>query len=129
MTTLTRLKDVATLPEDQLDSFKTAPNSDVGNELIMSYLIGLIQTEDDINEFCNMVEKMIGGDPSKCECVTQLRNGKTCTYIITMHAHNVHAYVRMCACTYIYMYVCTYVCTCVCTSMPYTYAHIHTHII
>ena len=75
MTTLTRLKDVATLPEDQVESFMTAPNSDVGNELIMSYLIGLIHTEDDIDGFCNMVEKMIGGDPNKCECVAHLRNG------------------------------------------------------
>ena len=76
MTTLTRLQNVATVPEDKVDSFTTAPNSDVGNEMIMSYLIGLIHTENDIMGFCNMVEKMIGGDPEKCECVANLRNGK-----------------------------------------------------
>ena len=76
MTTLTRLQNVATVPEDKADCFTTAPNSDIGNEMILSYLIGLIQTENDIIEFCNMVEKMIGGDPDKCECLANLRKGK-----------------------------------------------------
>ena len=75
MTSLTRLQKVATVPEDQVESIKTAPNSDVGNEMIMSHLIGLIQTESDIITFCDLVEKMIG-DPQKCECLSNLRSGK-----------------------------------------------------
>lgn len=74
MTTLSRLQNVATVPDHEMDSFMTAPNSDIGNEMIMSYLIGLIKTEDDIIAFCGIVEKMIG-DPQKCESVSNLQNG------------------------------------------------------
>ena len=76
MTTLTRLQNVVKVPEDKVDSIKTAPNSDIGNEMILSYLISLILTENDIITFCNMVEKMIGGDPEKCESVANLQIGK-----------------------------------------------------
>jgi len=75
MTTLTRLQNTATVPEHEVESFITAPNSDIGNEMILRYLFGLIHTDNDIITFCNFAEKMIG-DPEKCGCVSNLRNGK-----------------------------------------------------
>lgn len=75
-TTLGRLQKAVKVPEQKVESFNSAPNSDVGNEMIMSYLIGLIQTENDIVNFCDVLEKMIG-DKGKCECVSDLRSGKS----------------------------------------------------
>jgi len=74
MVTLSRLQEMATIPEQFMDSLMSMTNSEVGNKMIVNYLISLVHTEQHIITFCNFAEKMIG-DPVKCGCVLNLRNG------------------------------------------------------
>ena len=93
MVTLSRLLEMATIPEELMDSLMTTTNSEVGNKMIINYLISLVHTEEHIITFCNFAEKMIG-DPVKCGCVLNLRNGvcilriHKCTICVILFAEN-----------------------------------------
>ena len=72
---LLRLQDVAIIPEEIVDSIVPSPSAEIGNKMIINYLIGLIHTEEHIIIFCNFAERMVG-EFDKCICVLNLRNSK-----------------------------------------------------
>ena len=72
---LVRLQDVAILPEEIVDTIVPSPSAEIGNKLIINYLIGLICTEEHIITFCYFAERMLG-EFDKCICVLNLRNSK-----------------------------------------------------
>ena len=72
---LVRLQDVAIIPEEIVDSIVPSPSAEIGNKMIINYLIGLIHTEEHIVTFCNFAERMLG-EFDKCICVLNLKNGK-----------------------------------------------------
>ena len=72
---LVRLQDVAILPEEIVDSIVPSPSAEIGNKLIINYLIGLIHTEEHIITFCYFAERMLG-EFDKCICVLNLKNSK-----------------------------------------------------
>ena len=72
---LVRLQDVAIIPEEVVDSIVPSPSAEIGNKMIINYLIGLIHTEEHIITFCNFTERMLG-EFDKCICVLNLKNGK-----------------------------------------------------
>jgi len=75
LTTLLRLLDVANIPEKVIDTIVQSSCAEVGNKMIINYLIGLVHTEEHIITFCNFVERMLG-EFEKCYCVLNLRNSK-----------------------------------------------------
>ena len=72
---LVRLQDVAIIPEGVVDSIVPSPSAEIGNKMIINYLIGLIHTEEHIITFCNFTARMLG-EFDKCICVLNLKNGK-----------------------------------------------------
>lgn len=80
MTTLSRLQDVARIPEHLMDTLMETTDSAVGNTLIVNYLVSLVHNEEGIITFCKFAEKMIG-DPLKCGFLHNLRNGM-CVYTL-----------------------------------------------
>jgi len=83
LTTLLRLLDVANIPEKIIDTIVQSSCAEVGNKMIINYLIGLVHTEEHIITFCNFVERMLGGF-EKCFCVLNLRNSKP----LILHAND-----------------------------------------
>ena len=75
LTTLVRLQDVAIIPEEIVDSIVPSPSAEIGNKMIINYLIGLIHTEEHIITFCYFAERMLG-EFDKSICVLNLKNGK-----------------------------------------------------
>jgi len=75
LTTLVRLQDVAIIPEEIVDSIVPSPSAEIGNKMIINYLIGLIHTEEHIIIFCYFAERMLG-EFDKSICVLNLKNGK-----------------------------------------------------
>ena len=74
-----RLQDVAIIPEEIVDSIVPSLSAEIGNKMIINYLIGLIQNDEHILTFCNFTERMLG-EFNKCICVLNLRNGKNQTH-------------------------------------------------
>ena len=72
---LVRLQDVAIVPEEIVDSIVPSPSAEIGNKLIINYLIGLIHTEEHIITFCYFAERMLG-EFDKCIRVLNLKNSK-----------------------------------------------------
>ena len=72
---LLRLQDVAIIPEELVDIIIPSPSAEIGNKMIMNYLIGLIHTEEHVITFCDFAERMTG-EFDKCICVLNLRNSK-----------------------------------------------------
>ena len=72
---LVRLQDIAYLPEVVLDSIVASSTAEIGNKMILDYLIGLIHTEEHIITFCKCVKKMTG-EFDKCISVLNLQNCK-----------------------------------------------------
>ena len=75
LTSLVRLQDVAIIPEAIVDIIVPSSSAEIGNKMIINYLIGLIHTEEHIITFCDFAERMIG-EFDKCICVLNLRNSK-----------------------------------------------------
>ena len=82
LTSLVRLQDVAIIPEAIVDIIVPSPSAEIGNKMIINYLIGLIHTEEHIITFCYFAERMIG-EFDKSICVLNLRNSKKvlCIYV------------------------------------------------
>ena len=91
LVSLLRLQDVAIIPEEIVDSIVPSPSAEIGNKMIINYLIGLIHTEEHIITFCYFVERMLG-EFDKCICVLNLRNSK-CKSLTTILLQYIH--VRM----------------------------------
>ena len=91
LVSLLRLQDVAIIPEEIVDTIVPSSSAEIGNKMIINYLIGLIHTEEHIITFCYFVERMLG-EFDKCICVLNLRNSK-CKLLAT-----------------ILLYACIYVC-------------------
>ena len=77
---LLRLQDVAIIPEAIVDVIVPSSSAEIGNKMIINYLIGLIHTEEHIITFCYFAERMMG-EFHKCICVLNLKNGKITMYI------------------------------------------------
>ena len=75
LTSLLRLQDVAIIPEAIVDIIVPSSSTEIGNKMIINYLIGLIHTEEHIITFCYFAERMIG-EFDKCICVLKLKNSK-----------------------------------------------------
>ena len=75
LTSLVRLQDVAIIPEAIVDIIVPSSSAEIGNKMIINYLIGLIHTEEHIITFCYFAERMIG-EFDKSICVLNLRNSK-----------------------------------------------------
>ena len=75
LTSLVRLQDVAIIPEEIVDNIVPSPSAEIGNKMIVNYLIGLVHTEEHIITFCYFAERMLG-EFNKCICVLNLRNSK-----------------------------------------------------
>lgn len=75
LTTLVRLLDVAVIPEQIVDSIVPSPSAEIGNKMIVNYLVGLIHTEEHIIAFCHIIKRMIG-EFDKCGCVLNMQNSK-----------------------------------------------------
>ena len=81
---LLRLQDVAIIPEEVVDSIVPLPSAEIGNKMIINYLIGLIHTEKHIITFCYFVERMLG-EFDKCICIFNLRNSKKSYIYVYVH--------------------------------------------
>ena len=81
LTSLVRLQDVAIIPEAIVDVTVASSSAEIGNKMIINYLIGLIHSEEHIITFCYFAERMIA-EFDKCICVLNLKNGKICTCIL-----------------------------------------------
>jgi len=75
LSTLIRLLDVAIVPEEIVDSIVPSPSAEIGNKMIVNYLIGLIHNEEHIITFCHIIKRMIR-DFDKCVCVLNMQNSK-----------------------------------------------------
>ena len=75
LTSILRLLDIANIPEEVVDSIVQSSCAEVGNKMIIDYLIGLVHTEEHIITFCNFAERLLG-EFEKCFCILNLRNGK-----------------------------------------------------
>ena len=75
LTSLLRLQDVAIIPEAIVDIIVPSSSAEIGNKMIINYLIGLIHTEEHIITFCYFAERMIG-EFDKSICVLNLKNSK-----------------------------------------------------
>ena len=80
LTSLVRLQDVAIIPEAIVDIIVPSSSAEIGNKMIINYLIGLIHTEEHIITFCYFAERMIG-EFDKCIHVLNLKNSKNCALI------------------------------------------------
>ena len=79
LTSLLRLQDVAIIPEAIVNIIVPSSSAEIGNKMIINYLIGLIHTEEHIITFCYFAERMIG-EFDKSICVLNLKNGKITMY-------------------------------------------------
>ena len=73
--TLLRLQDLALLPDKVVDRIVHSASAQVGNKMIVDYLIGLVHFEDHIIIFCAFAERMLK-EFDNCICILNLRNSK-----------------------------------------------------
>ena len=94
LTSLLRLQDVAIIPEAIVDIIVPSSSAEIGNKMIINYLIGLIHTEEHIITFCCFAERMIGElNFNKCICVLNLKNSKNIAmYLCYNHLLYVYRY-------------------------------------
>ena len=76
---LLRLQGITYVPEAIADIIVPSSSAEIGNKMIINYLIGLIHTEEHIITFCYFAERMIG-EFDKCICVLKLKNSKKCVF-------------------------------------------------
>ena len=84
---LLRLHDIAFVPEEIVDSIIPSLSAEIGNKMIINYLIGLIHTEEHIITFCRFVRKMIR-EFDNCVPVLNLQNCK-------LKIMQMYTYIRM----------------------------------
>ena len=72
---LLRLQGIAYVPEAIVDIIVPSSSAEIGNKMIVNYLIGLIHTEEHIITFCRCV-RIITGEFEKCIAVLNLHNRK-----------------------------------------------------
>ena len=104
--TLLRLQAIAFVPKEIVDSIVPSPSAEIGNKMIINYLIGLIHTEEHIITFCRLVKRMTG-EFDKCIAVLNLLNCKlsylssssvkiycacvcTCVHLLWMNLYHCH---------------------------------------
>ena len=75
LVSILRLQDIAIIPEEIVNSIVPSPSAEIGNKMIVNYLIGLIHTEEHIIAFCHIIKRMIG-EFDKCGCVLNMQNSK-----------------------------------------------------
>ena len=98
-TTLLRLQDLATLPEKIVENIVHLPSAEVGNKMIVDYLVGLVHTEDHVILFCVLAERMLG-EFDNCICILNLRNSKT--FSSYMHINSCKVHIKLYVCTYLF---------------------------
>ena len=75
---LLRLQGIAYVPEAIVDIIVPSSSAEIGNKMILNYLIGLIHTEEHIITFCRCV-RIMTGEFEKCIAVLNLHNRKFST--------------------------------------------------
>ena len=88
-TTLLRLQDLAVLPGKIVDNIVHSPSAEVGNKMIVDYLIGLVHTEEHVITFCVLAERMLR-EFDNCICILNLRNSKSFSVNTLQSALTIH---------------------------------------
>ena len=74
MNTVTKMKNLMTLPDGIINYFNELPTINLINEKIIGFLMSRIKSDVDAVEFCDIVEKLVNSKSSTAD-IEVFRNG------------------------------------------------------